>query len=44
MPNRYVYDDVPEEIYKGIISSDSAGTYFAARVKGGGFKFTRYDS
>ena len=30
----YVYKNVPEEIYKALISSGSKGTYFNQHIKG----------
>ena len=41
LPARYVYDDVPREIYDGLIASDSKGVYFREKVKTGKFKFKR---
>jgi len=29
----YVYADVPEEIYDGLLFSDSLGTYFNAHIR-----------
>ena len=29
----YVYDDVPEEVYDGLLFSDSLGAYFNAHIR-----------
>lgn len=30
----YTYQDVPQEIYDGLMSADSAGQYFHSSIKG----------
>ena len=29
----YVYDEVPEEVYDGLLFADSLGTYFNAHIR-----------
>ena len=37
----YQYYDVPQNIYDGLMAADSKGTYLAAYVKKGGYRYAQ---
>lgn len=37
----YQYYDVPQHIYDGLMAADSHGTYLAAYVKKGGYRYAQ---
>ena len=37
----YQYYDIPQSIYDGLMAADSHGTYLAAYVKKGGYRYTQ---
>ncbi len=41
--SEYHYSDVPEDVYRGILTADSAGGYFNRHVKEAGFPYVRVE-
>lgn len=39
--SQYLYFDIPEEIFTGLINAPSVGSYFNAAVKHGGFRYQK---
>lgn len=37
----YRYDDVPEDIYRGLIAAPSKGQFFDLHVRDAGYQYTR---
>lgn len=37
----YQYYDIPQSIYDGLMAADSHGTYLAAYVKKGGYRYAQ---
>ena len=37
----YQYYDIPQSIYDGLMAADSHGTYLAAYVKTGGYRYAQ---
>lgn len=39
----YVYDDVDEDLYEGLLHAESKGSYFNLEIKPRGFAYERRD-